>query len=240
MQSLTSNRKERRAFTLIELLIVIAIIAILAAILFPVFARARENGRRASCASNMKQIALAMIQYSQDADGRMFPAQGDSGGELSALSFVLPYLKSTQVFHCPSAKLTKGNAPTALVPLAVNATHYGLPYSNSTSNGSKTVVTLLSAAMAPMPTKMDKIPSPTTTCMLAEVDATCSPGPGWDHFRANDLNNNGMCGKVAGFHAGTNPRHFDGNNYAFADGHVKWLNNDKVAPTGNATIGFDW
>ena len=51
------------AFTLIELLVVIAIIAILAAILFPVFARARENARRASCQSNLKQAALAFHQY---------------------------------------------------------------------------------------------------------------------------------------------------------------------------------
>jgi prepilin-type N-terminal cleavage/methylation domain-containing protein len=60
--------KSRRGFTLIELLVVIAIIAILAAILFPVFARAREQARKTSCISNMKQIGLAALMYAQDYD----------------------------------------------------------------------------------------------------------------------------------------------------------------------------
>lgn len=55
-------------FTLIELLVVIAIIAILAAILFPVFARAREQARKTACLSNIKQIALASQMYAQDYD----------------------------------------------------------------------------------------------------------------------------------------------------------------------------
>ena len=70
MQNISSHKKS--AFTLIELLVVIAIIAILAAILFPVFARARENARRSSCQSNLKQIALGFMQYTQDYDEK-FP-----------------------------------------------------------------------------------------------------------------------------------------------------------------------
>ena len=61
---------KRRAFTLIELLVVVGIIVLLAAILFPVFARARENARRVSCASNLKQIGLGIMQYVQDHDER--------------------------------------------------------------------------------------------------------------------------------------------------------------------------
>jgi len=66
------NRRSRVSaggFTLIELLVVIAIIAVLAAILFPVFSRAREKARSASCQSNLKQLAVAFQMYAQDCDG---------------------------------------------------------------------------------------------------------------------------------------------------------------------------
>jgi prepilin-type N-terminal cleavage/methylation domain-containing protein len=59
-------KRHKQGFTLSELLVVIAIIVILAAILFPVFARARKNARRTSCASNLKQLGLGFMQYSQD------------------------------------------------------------------------------------------------------------------------------------------------------------------------------
>ena len=61
-------RRKQGGFTLIELLVVIAIIAILAAILFPVFPQAREKARQSSCLSNLKQIELAELMYTQDYD----------------------------------------------------------------------------------------------------------------------------------------------------------------------------
>jgi len=119
------NQSSRRGFTLIELLVVIAIIAILAAILFPVFARARENARRASCQSNLKQLGLAWMQYAQDYDEKLPPTyqckdsmetHDCSGGVIkywfsradTGLGLLDPYVKNTQVFLCPSRSSTYG------------------------------------------------------------------------------------------------------------------------------------
>src|SRR5688500_12861258 len=89
----------KRGFTLIELLVVIAIIALLAAILFPVFARARENARKSSCQNNLKQIGLGIKQYVQDYD-EMYPMRGNAIGNWQQQIF--PYIKTTQLFACPS------------------------------------------------------------------------------------------------------------------------------------------
>ena len=94
-------------FTLIELLVVIAIIAILAAILFPVFARAREKARQASCQSNLKQTALGYLMYAQDYD-EWFPGfiNGRSPGPRPEWFRVIePYVKNTQIYICPSSGL---------------------------------------------------------------------------------------------------------------------------------------
>ena len=97
----------RTGFTLIELLVVIAIIAILAAILFPVFARAREKARQASCQSNEKQIGLGIIMYTADYDS-CFPPNF-AGTRCAAapnnydwMELTQPYTKNWQLFMCPS------------------------------------------------------------------------------------------------------------------------------------------
>ena len=105
------QRSTRRAFTLIELLVVIAIISILASILFPAFSRARENARRTSCASNLKQIGLGLLQYVGDYDDKMPRSFYGSPGDSNATNYkwmdaIFPYVKSEALFSCPSDALS--------------------------------------------------------------------------------------------------------------------------------------
>lgn len=115
--------RQRQGFTLIELLVVIAIIAILAAILFPVFAQAREQARKTVCLSNMKQVSLGVVMYTQDYD-ETYPVERETSfpncnydpgygcqgfGSTTVVDpfgatwryAVQPYIKNTQLFHCP-------------------------------------------------------------------------------------------------------------------------------------------
>src|SRR5690606_31552537 len=89
-------RNTAKGFTLLEVLIIGAIVTILASLLFAVFGRVRENGRVAACQSNLKQLAIGVQQYVQDHDGR-FPH------DTHPLKPILPYVKDKNLFQCPSA-----------------------------------------------------------------------------------------------------------------------------------------
>jgi prepilin-type N-terminal cleavage/methylation domain-containing protein/prepilin-type processing-associated H-X9-DG protein len=136
----SSTRNEgsgkKSAFTLIELLVVIAIIGILAAILFPVFARTRENARRTSCQSNLKQIGLGALQYTQDYDEKLVRAWSGSktGSDINSnrwMDAIYPYVKSEQVFNCPSHAFTAPAGPYRLRhgsnfgSYAINSSYWG-------------------------------------------------------------------------------------------------------------------
>ncbi len=115
-----SYRGREAGFTLIELLVVIAIIALLAAILFPVFAQAREKARQTTCASNMRQMGLAVLMYAQDYDECLpLAATTTPTGFLNWHHLVDPYVKNKQIWVCPSADLPIRNIYGDLV------CHYG-------------------------------------------------------------------------------------------------------------------
>ena len=211
----------RKGFTLIELLVVIAIIAILAAILFPVFARAREKARQASCSSNLKQLATAWLMYAQDYDELVCPSYDGVGtnpwrmwvwtnaGELD--SRLMPYVKNAQLFKCPSD-------PTALSTYGINylMTSYALyPLSEYGHGGCP----------------MAKIKRPAEILVFTDSRARANSHCyyiGNAYFPGYAYRTSGyICG-------GIDLRHNEGINGAFADGHVKWIKGDKFAPENSS------
>jgi prepilin-type N-terminal cleavage/methylation domain-containing protein/prepilin-type processing-associated H-X9-DG protein len=204
MQHTRTSRN--RAFTLIELLVVIAIIAILAAILFPVFARARENARRASCQSNLKQIGLGVLQYVQDYDEKYPLLYGASGTPSQGLGAIQPYVKSTQIFQCPSETTAPPTVAEAQYA-AYSDYFYNNRFSNANVDGT--------------------FDDPVAASAITSVAVTIMLGDGGTDNGSCNLGNSpiyNVTPSSAGYIAAR--RHLEGANYGFADGHVKWLRPD--------------
>jgi prepilin-type N-terminal cleavage/methylation domain-containing protein/prepilin-type processing-associated H-X9-DG protein len=237
-----NTHRKAHGFTLIELLVVIAIIAILAAILFPTFARARENARRTSCASNLKQLGLGIVMYTQDNDGcypkaflsspRPTPDDAPTNGRwhnttLFWQNFAYPYIKNTQVFYCPSTnRLNAENinygANAGVLP--ISATAQVLPESLLAAP-SKTYMLMDNGSYT---ARTQYATAPNSYFYMPGTGQLGTPEPtSWTAAHKQ------LYGKD--FHYG---RHFGGVNVAFADGHVKWLKAQVLYKDAIDTVGI--
>ncbi|MEO6906637.1 MAG: DUF1559 domain-containing protein [Abditibacteriaceae bacterium] len=238
--------QQRSAFTLIELLVVIAIISILAAILFPVFARARENARRATCQSNLKQIALGIMMYNQDYDGTYpmlqtggpgGPAGGiqwgwyysdgsyagvDSSNSVPLDTTLQPYLKSTQIFSCPSMLSGYNDYfynSNLGVGISSECQYTGTNPCNKKESSLVAPVTTIMLGDTGRSTYFQAANCHTwnySDCPESNPQGASAPGSGWSDQLPNAW-------PSAAQTTAMQTRHLEGLNYAFADGHVKWL-----------------
>jgi len=205
------TKRNARAFTLIELLVVIAIIAILAAILFPVFAKAREKAEQTTCTSNLKQLGLGFMMYSQDYDQRLplvwdnTTGNGMDSGWVWYQTFanpvagnfdpsrgsIFPYIKNAQIFVCPVDDTEQGCS------YAVNALLYPTALPSGAHGGMK----------------QGRISSPASVYLIGEENAT------------QETTNDGYMNPIM-----DQPvlRHAEQCVFAFADGHAKAMKGGDV------------
>ena len=232
----TGASRRAFAFTLIELLVVIAIIAILAAILFPVFARARENARRSSCQSNLKQIGLGIIQYQQDYDEKFPRIVGTSGNSSTPYGWagiIQPYVKSTQVYKCPSTSTDIQTNPNN-----DNYVQYQFNrrLNTTTTDGSDSDGRVIAQVPLPSQTVLvadgpsGKGRNNTSGCLKSgngSFKAWKDSAPAGDHNGTGCNAGAGSSSGVAWLYRDTTEnaadRHLGGVNFAFVDGHVKWF-----------------
>ncbi len=218
------RRQPIHAFTLIELLVVIAIIAILAAILFPVFATARRQARATTCLSNLKQNALAVLMYAEDADGVFPPAYYFSANwaEEYAWDFQISwrnwkvyavrpgliggYTRSAQVTLCPDFRGHSYDRP--FTGYAYNTSYLGGPAQPGEIRPN--------TGQPNRPARVSEVQQPAATAMLADSAF-------WDGVRFGGNNYLRSPRDPAWQYVGPNVhmRHPGGANVAWADGHVK-------------------
>lgn len=251
---MTECFRYRRAFTLIELLVVITIVSALAAILLPVFAAVREQGKRTVCQSNQRQIGTAMLQYAGDND-ELFPNSiSDPSAGWAEKCF--PYAKSVGLFLCPDDQtkriiLAGSGPPLEPVSYGMNSNLGGFVYRPRTTHTAAGLSSIVSPAhtvllfelsnvTAPLPPVVYPYPGRSASgnggpgCGLPDTDVfPCQDGlPGQipeAHYATGDIG-----GRRLNRSEGSQPRHRSGANYLACDGHTKWLRPTSVSGGNNA------
>ncbi|MEN6303410.1 MAG: DUF1559 domain-containing protein [Armatimonadia bacterium] len=233
---------KKSGFTLIELLVVIAIIAILAAILFPVFAKAREKARQASCLSNQKQMGLAFMAYAQDYDGMLCDTlmMRDVVAANLAIPWpvtLTPYIKNTQIFRCPSVSwnYSGGTAGYGAVRevlgyaggLGYIAAEWA-PYGNTDSAG--------------FGQSLDGLTEPSATIIVCDSTNYVCEREYWKRTDNTNQPDVTTATKYNNAYYVVDSRHNEGANCTFADGHAKWLKQGVArCPISNPGAGVgDW
>ncbi|MGO8673595.1 MAG: type II secretion system protein [Capsulimonadaceae bacterium] len=228
--------RNQNGFTIIELLVVVAIISIVSAIIFPVFASVRERARQTVCLSNVRQLAFAETMYLQDYD-EVFWANPEPGDGVSAIDgctspacagttfwplLLMPYLQTTRIFSCPDngdplfmpdlyqiPAIPPGSATSWTSPTAFRVT-YGFADFGPHADATKLWTLSMLKSPAEIALLTDAvIPWNWPAC---ELDPEKPAGIGSLYF-AYGIDSYSFYGKV---------RHFNGMNFAYADGHAKY------------------
>ena len=227
-----------QAFTLIELLVVIAIIAIIAAILFPVFQKVRENARRASCQSNLKQIGMAITQYTQDSDETL-PTRRlgitDPTEYESWRAMIYPFVKSTAVFQCPSnprSDVVDYNVtlPNSTEPAAMRTSYAAARYDGAGLGGAHGAFLDDPATGNSVPVTLAALQTPAGTL---EVVEDTSP---FSELSVTKLGYFDQCAD-AGLYGCLFAGHMGRTNCLFCDGHVQSLRPLQTVDAGEGGAG---
>lgn len=223
MANISPIRKQ--GFSLLELLIVLAAIAIVAAILFPVFASAREKSRQSNCISNNKQIGLAILQYVQDHDehfpsGRTVTSTSTAAKSLAAgvgwTGEVYPYFRKAQVLHClddPTASTAASDTVPTLYPISYS---YNVNVAGGASFKSASVTSLTASASTVLLSEVKGVLANVVAgseLPSAAIPTYSSAGDGINTLFWNDKNDNALIsgaiqydgGVPAGYHCDIKP-----------------------------------